>query len=493
MVLSAGELQVFDSWDPLDATSGADPGIVISAQKREISNILKSYTGYYDLFAELIQNSLDAVEKRAEAEDGFEGKVWVFIDLRQQLVSVTDNGCGMDEAQFKQFLRPNFSFKSGPVSRGSKGVGATYLGYGFNYLHISTRTGEKVFSGLIENGRAWVDDATGTIPRPRIIQRPPLQGPFNELERGTSITVKLAGPNIRPRSLSWNQATNAGQWLALLRIMTPIGGIYLANSVAPNIAISVKVTNPSGEITEVGLDRPNYLFPHENIPKSVSLGEFIDWQTKTISRGGDASKIPPKFTKLNGLWGAWSARELLGEVASNCPVQLRLDSTEKQLAKDAGLSIYIYLAFSTDLYDGFNDTQLKLRKGSRFLHGGLQLATRHMPQGPTLTIPMTNNIGFQNLAHVIVHFENAEPDLGRKGFQPEFTQLAEKISVSAVTAFRRRYNLLRKPGAAKIFGGEIKIEQWIRTQEEHEKKHSLNITGAGLFMPTEEIPIRSEQ
>jgi hypothetical protein len=79
-----------------------------------------------------------------------------------------------------------------------------------------------------------------------------------------------------------------------------------------------------------------------------------------------------------------------------------------------------------------------------------------------------------------------------EGFQPEYAHLAEKISVSAVTAFRRRYNLLRKPGVAKIFNDELKIEQWIKKQEEHELTNQLLIRGNGLFMPTEELPIRSE-
>jgi len=104
-------------------------------------------------------------------------------------------------------------------------------------------------------------------------------------------------------------------------------------------------------------------------------------------------------------------------VEANCPIRLTLDADERQLAKSAGVSIYVYLGFSTELWDSLNDKMLSLRRGARVLHGGLQLATRRMPQGMTLTIPMTNNIGFQNLAHVIIHFENAEPDLGRKGFQ----------------------------------------------------------------------------
>lgn len=82
--------------------------------------------------------------------------------------------------------------------------------------------------------------------------------------------------------------------------------------------------------------------------------------------------------------------------------------------------------------------------------------------------------------------------MGRKGFQPEYVRLAEKIAVSAVTAFRRRYNLLRKPGVARGFDDELKIDQWIRQQESHEQTHGLVISGTGLFLPTEELPIRSE-
>ena len=53
--------ETFEAWDPLELTAGADPGIMISAQRREIGNILRSYTGYYDLFSELLQNALDVV------------------------------------------------------------------------------------------------------------------------------------------------------------------------------------------------------------------------------------------------------------------------------------------------------------------------------------------------------------------------------------------------------------------------------------------------
>ncbi len=60
-ILLGGALKL-EPWDPL-ALESDEPDLVIAAQKREIRNILKSYTGYYDLFSELLQNALDAVEK----------------------------------------------------------------------------------------------------------------------------------------------------------------------------------------------------------------------------------------------------------------------------------------------------------------------------------------------------------------------------------------------------------------------------------------------
>ncbi len=488
------EVEPFEPWDPLDASTGADPGILIAAQRREISNILRSYTGYYDIFSELLQNALDAVERRMVDSSTLEGTIWINVNLKEQSVRVTDDGCGMDLQQLRQFLRPNFSFKSGAITRGSKGVGATYLGYGFNSLQISSKQGRKIYSGRIENGRAWVEDNTGTVARPKIEPADVQNGPFLEITQGTSITVRLSGDKIRPRNLGWYQATTADQWMALLRIMTPIGGIYTNKTSVPNITIKVSVIDGAGEMTEATLPKPEYLYPHQVINRTANISDFMKDQHSKVAKGLDVSRIPPQFKSLNGLWGRWTADELLDNPeAAYCPVRLTsLTADEKTLAKTAGVSLYVFLAFSTDLWDTLNDTKLRLRKGARVLHGGLQLATRHMPQGMTLTIPMTNNIGFQNLVHVIVHFDNAEPDLGRKGFQPEYVHLAEKIAVSATTAFRRRHALLRKPGAGKIFNEEIKIDQWIRDQEAHEQENALLITGPGLFLPTEQLPIRSE-
>lgn len=487
------KLAKLENWDPL--TEGNDDlSIILAARKREITNILKSYTGYYDVFCELIQNGLDAVEKRrfTNKNGSYVGKIWIEIDIKSSKISITDNGTGMDLRQFKQFVRPNFSFKDSQNTRGSKGVGATYLAYGFNYLLASTKGDDGEYSNLLRNGRIWVDDISGTIQTPRFVdpeEHPHL--PFNSLDRGSSFTIQLIGENIRPKDLSYYGASNAEQWMSVLRTMTPLGGIYICGDAVPEIEVFVKVIDRYGNVTESQDLTPEYILPHRVINKSAELSDYIAYQRVCVDQGRDSSVIPPKFKSLTGIWGEWAGSQILDRDA-NCPIKHRLTEEEVDLARKLNLKLYIFLAFSTEVWDWYSDNKLGLRKGTRLLRGGLQLATRHMPQGQPITIPMTNNIGFQNLAHVVIHFEHAEPDLGRKGFQPEIQDVAEKLAVSAVTAFRQRSHLLRKPSGKESLDLEIKLESWIESQRDHEKNHPLSITGAGLFQPTEKLPILSE-
>ena len=58
----------FSPFDPLEYKVSKSSDGAIGAIKREIENILSSYVGWYDPFCELIQNSLDSVEARAELE-----------------------------------------------------------------------------------------------------------------------------------------------------------------------------------------------------------------------------------------------------------------------------------------------------------------------------------------------------------------------------------------------------------------------------------------
>jgi hypothetical protein len=73
-----------DGFDPLGESLGEsaqDRPLFEEATKRIVSNILKSYTSYFDVFSELIQNSLDAIDVRVRKGDARQGVIWIKINI----------------------------------------------------------------------------------------------------------------------------------------------------------------------------------------------------------------------------------------------------------------------------------------------------------------------------------------------------------------------------------------------------------------------------
>jgi Histidine kinase-, DNA gyrase B-, and HSP90-like ATPase len=474
------------SFDPIE--SGNLPEMVNSTVKRQLKNIMKSYTGWFDPLCELIQNAIDAVEKRNQKAKDYTPTIWVKIDLKENMISVTDNGVGFTKEQFKTFLAPNVSFKTNK-DRGNKGVGATYLAYGFNYLQIGTKSDDFSFLGNIKNGREWVDDETGTIIRPKVQpDAKVLHDAFDQIDIGSTFSLKLIGDNIRPKNLNWMGASNVDQWEAILRIKTALGGIYFTR---PAILSKCKLTviDDKGTKTEKEVTDCNYIYPHSVISSCRDLKDLKKVQQGLIDAGKDPSKLPDKYSKLNGLYSNWDYQDIISEKGE---LKSEFTETERTLAGKYKLNIYGFFCYSTDIWDKYNDDTLKLRKKGRILHGGIQLATNYMPQGDLIIIPLTSDIGYQNTTHLVIHMTDADPDLGRKGFQPELQALAQRIGVVIVNKFKLWKRLLKKDtGAPPNIAEARNLHDWIVEQEEHEKKHPLLIKRKDVFLPTTEPSITS--
>lgn len=474
------------TWDPLEAAGSIDANVLASAKKREIKNILKSYVSNYDPLSELIQNAMDAVEKRFGSEDASDAKLKIHINLAENSVEVIDNGCGFEEAEFKAFLAPSISFKSGGETRGNKGVGVTYIAYGFNELTIRTKNEFFSYEGIMRRGREWIEDQAGTVPRPMIEPAKTESEIFDGLDQGTSFKISFSGQHVRPSNLGWYKARTAEQWLYMLLVKTPLGFINLPDCSAARIQFELEVIDEKGNSTIVDNLSPMYKFPHLEIKASQQLRKIIAVQQKAINGGKDPSKAIDKYRKSNGIWEAYSCEEALQLV--------KVSPQEAQLAKDHNLTAYGYFVYSTEVWDQLNDKKAKLRKGLRIIRGGLQIASNGMPQGELITIPLTKSIGHQNQSHVIVHLEGAEPDLGRKGFQPELKELCEKVAVGIVRQLSaRREDILKSDsGAQADIEKEIKVHEWLKNQEKHEADHPLVLKSDKFFLPTRKISVMCE-
>ena len=227
------------------------------------------------------------------------------------------------------------------------------------------------------------------------------------------------------------------------------------------------------------------MYPHSIIKASVDLKEILNIQSKLIEKGHDASALPQKYMKSNGVYEFFNTDDLL---------LLKSTDTElNTLINKYKIEAYGYFTYSTSVWDQLNDNIANLRKGYRVLKGGLQLANNCMPQGELIAIPLTSNIGYQNQCHIIIHFQDADPDLGRKGFQPELKEASEKLSVAIVNRFKKWRKLLKsdsgvKPDIAK----EIALHDWVKAQEVHETSHPLVLKNKNFFAPINEISITSE-
>lgn len=461
------------------------PRLLQQQKKREIKNILKSYVGFFDPFCELIQNSMDAVDIRSNnfPLDNYVKKICIDINIKNNTLTVTDNGVGFSEDQFKTFLSPSISFKNSKSTRGNKGVGATYLAYGFNNLEIETKTDNYRANTRIINGRAWVDDDEASVARPTVTNIEPQSSLLDSFDRGSRFTLKFEG-NVRPKNLSWIGANTAEQWKSLLLIKTPLGQIIDKKS-SSDVLFELSVTDDKGVLTTLLDQKCEYIFPHKVIKACVSISEITAAQQELLSKGRDASKLPPKFKKLNGVYDYWDSNTLKDIVQSN---------EDKELIDKFGIWAYGFFCYSAvRVFDRFNDETAGLRRGQRILRGGLQLATNAMPQGELITIPLTSNIGYQNQTHVIVHLSNADPDLGRKGFQPELQKLSERISVGIVNRLKAwRSNLLVDSGPGSTHQENLNIDDWINQQKKHEQDKPINLKNPNFFVPINEVSISAE-
>lgn len=473
------------SWDPLEAADENDDKEVISAaKKREIKNILKSYVSNYDPFSELLQNAMDAIDRRAQEDEEFSPKISIKIDLQENSVEVVDNGCGFEESEFRSFLAPSISFKSGGKTRGNKGVGVTYIAYGFNELTIRTKNEHFDYEGSIRRGREWIEDNDGTVSRPKIEPTKKSSTLFDSLDQGTSFKIKFTGKHIRPSNLSWYQAISPEQWLYLLLVKTPLGSICLPEMSPSDVIFDIIVVDKSGGTQVLENISTAYKYPHLEIKASQRLQAIKNFQQKALDKGKDISQAIQKFRNSNGIYEIYSTTDLLS-LAS-------FSELEKENLELYNMSAYGYFTYSTEVWDQINDKKAKLRKGLRILRGGLQLANNGMPQGEMITIPLTKSIGHQNQTHIIVHFEDAEPDLGRKGFQPELKDLAEKISVAIVRQLSSRRDILKSDsGAQADIEKELKVHEWLKAQEKYEEDHPLVLTNPNFFLPTKKISVGS--
>lgn len=473
----------FKPFDPLEAKQANKADVAINAVKREINNILDSYVGWFDPFCELIQNSLDSVEERdKDEEENYVPKIFITINLKENRLTVTDNGIGLDEQKFKQFLAPSFSFKSKRKgSRGHKGVGATYLAYGFDYMLISTKTSSFSSTGKIENARKWLgEDSPAGNPLISPDTGKEVDTNFTSIDRGVSITIGF-NKNTHPSKLDWLGAKNAEVWFKILSIKTGLGSFY-PNS-KTNISITVMDgTGNKADFQKVGTE---YFFPHKLNIKSAIYFDIQKKEDELYAKKGRTFKLPSEYSNLDCFYGYLKSEEISSLI--------KLTEEEEENIKNFQPHIYFSYLYSAKIWNTFND-ELNIRRNYRILHGGIQLAADNMPQGEIIPIPLQRGTDRQNRAHIVIHFKNATADLGRKGFHKDIVMFSQEIARKLIDGpFQKMRDKLRPiTGAAPDLIRQKELDEWKSKYIAYESSNKLEIKNENFFLPTKRISITAQ-
>ena len=89
-----------------------------------------------------------------------------------------------------------------------------------------------------------------------------------------------------------------------------------------------------------------------------------------MRRGLGASRLPDKYKRLNGIYRFLDTGKVVEAI--------RRTDESARLAEQFGITAYGFFCYSVKVWDQYSDEVVKLRKGTRVLRGGIQLATDHM-------------------------------------------------------------------------------------------------------------------
>ena len=254
----------------------------------------------------------------------------------------TDNDVGMSLHQLLYFLRPNVSFKTRREYRGHKGVGATFLAYGYPHFKVQTKQGSLSYAAILRQGRQWAEDTGGSIRKPTFEEDRFNVPELRDEDSGTSVEIVIGDHKDERPNLTWIGATTAEQWLTILRLKTHLGGVYLATPpFSPHYEVRV-VRATEGDSVLQG-DKISYFYPHEFrlISKAKDIAEIAKAQDRL---SGDPAtrdaKLGAEVKRLDCLWEVWSKEQVL---SLDSPFQRGLTDEKRELIERH--QIFIYTCF----------------------------------------------------------------------------------------------------------------------------------------------------
>jgi molecular chaperone HtpG len=139
------------------------------AIRKELKGIRDSYHHYWDILAELLQNSRDSITRNKERGQPGPYFIKVLLNGETNSIEIMDNGTGIDRSYVKDVLGPGGGDKDSTGREvGEKGVGLTFALFSSGSFSLQSRTANSPeYSGVVRNAKSWLyAEPSSSLQRP---------------------------------------------------------------------------------------------------------------------------------------------------------------------------------------------------------------------------------------------------------------------------------------------------------------------------------------
>jgi len=405
----------------------------ISAIKRELENIRDSYHHYWDLLAEMLQNSRDAIIRAKDEGNTGPFFIKIRIDAAHRLIEVFDNGIGIKAERIQDILAPGGGDKiDRPSEVGEKGVGLTYAVFSGDLFEIesSIASGEH-FIGIVKNARSWLDDSgngTEELPEYRdesngqgyVIhsQSHEIEGSVYPVRSFTRIAVSSIPPTDAENDI-FNMSPDQLKFIICTRTAVGVTHKLFSHNWQSEFDTYFDYSLGNGHGRSVIKMDAGFPMVHNYVARSLRLDDVLQ---AFVTRDEGAKR---RFLNQSAVWAIDEQGE--GEdVIRVYGVMMPGNGVFSQISKGV-----LRLAEATANED---DVSLGI------FHSGIFVATKGMPTGVEIPPgPGGSHITFYQRCLFIVESDSIRFDLGRKSMhwrtrtklQAAVTKLFKKLEVLA--------------------------------------------------------------
>jgi hypothetical protein len=440
--------------------------------RRTVQGILESYNSPFDAIAEAVQNSMDALEDAFFHNLPGPYSLEVKIDLKANTMTVLDTGVGMSQSQICEAFAPSATFKELPVVlakrgdrypyRGYKGVGLTFLAYGNDDIQIQSRQNGTLVKGRMRFGRKWVYSPQGN--NPPLLEIDADSTPL--AERGTSVTVQFSA-DTKPVSLS-QLGASLDIWEVIVRTHTAAGQILIGQPPAMPVKIRLVLVDKDGATSRRSID-PVFYYPHlvKCVPTAfrfLNVGEYHREHPDTVDH-------KPEFKGQDAIFIEWDTAEIASHMEKTEAVDF-----ESELGKYKP-RLYAFRPYDQPMWSLLNESATSQHR-THYFEPGLFIGVNHQRMAEKLQVKASRwELRATNI-FVLVHFDDAKPDQGRKTLQSRVMDLAHSAADDAIQYLLKQTGLLKQAGQKTTAAQRLvekNHEDWMDNVKAHAKEEPINI------------------